>query len=59
LQPGIRATQALAVFWLDDCQLGDEGISRIVDALHVRTTSMGISLASNNITSTGGLPHVT
>jgi hypothetical protein len=60
LEPGLGANQTLQHFALTKCDLGDDGLSIIVDALAPRNHPIIlIELSHNGFTSTRGLPHVT
>jgi hypothetical protein len=59
LQSGIRGNQTVHTLVLQQCQLGDQGVSLVVDAILEGNTKIKIlSLHGNHITASG-LPHVT
>jgi hypothetical protein len=59
LQVALRANRMVQVFGISNCDLDDDGLSIIVDALQGNTTMKRLFIAGNNITSSNGLPHVT
>jgi Leucine Rich repeat len=59
MQPGIRGNRTLQHLSLQDCKLGDEGVSVIVDAiLEANTPISTLGLNGNSITARG-LRHMT
>jgi Leucine Rich repeat len=58
MQPAIRSNRTLHHLSLGNCELGDEGISWIVNALHENRTILSLSFEYNHITS-ASLPLVT